>query len=81
MDLLNSEKTRELQRLSQSKEVIYEKKMILVENIIHDLLKNTVQFVSFTSETLSTVYKLNNLFLKNEHGLCLHNEKLIVSSR
>ena len=77
MDLLNSEKTRELQRLSQSKEVIYEKKMILVENIIRDLLKNTVQFVSFTSETLSTVYKLNNLFLKNEHGLCLHNENLL----
>tara|TARA_B100000424_G_scaffold10139_1_gene7607 strand:- start:8886 stop:14396 length:5511 start_codon:yes stop_codon:yes gene_type:complete len=77
MDLLNSEKTRELQRLAHSKEFVYEKKRLLVEKIIRDLLKNTVQFVSFTSETLNTVYKLNNLFLKNDHGLCLHNENLL----
>ena len=77
MDLLNSEKTKELHDLSHSKEVVYEKKRILVEKIIRDLMKNTVQFVSFTPDTLNTVYKLNNLFLKNEHGLCLHNENLL----
>ena len=77
MDLLNSEKTKQLERLSQSNEFVYEKKRILVEEIIRDLLKDTVQFVSFTSETLNKIYNLNNLFLKNDHGLCLHNENLL----
>ena len=64
MDLLNSEKTKQLERLSQSKEFVYEKKRILVEEIIRDLLKDTVQFVSFTPETLTKIYNLNKQFEK-----------------
>ena len=64
MDLLNQEKTKILERLSHSKEYVYEKKRILVENIIRELLKNTVQFVSFSSKSLDTLYSLNNQFLK-----------------
>tara|TARA_Y100000816_G_C26106844_1_gene588505 strand:- start:126 stop:5645 length:5520 start_codon:yes stop_codon:yes gene_type:complete len=77
MDLLNQEKTKKLQELAHSKEFVYEKKRILVEEEIRYLLKDVVQFVSFTPETLNTIYKLNNLFLKNEHGLCIHNENLL----
>lgn len=77
MDLLNQEKTKKLEQLSNSKEFVYEKKRLLVENIIRDLLKDSVQFVSFTPDSLQTIHKLNNLFLKNDHGLCIHNENLL----
>ena len=77
MDLMNQDKTIKLEKLSLSKEYIYEKKRLLVEEIIREILEPNVNFVSFSNDVLQTIYNTNNLYVKNNHGMCIHNENLL----
>ena len=77
MDLMNQDKMKKLESLALSKEYIYEKKRLLVEDILHELLEPNVNFVSFSGDVLQTIHKTNNLFVNNNHGLCIHNENLL----
>ena len=77
LDLMNQSKMKKLESLASSKEYIYEKKRILVEEIIRELLEPNVNFVSFSADVLKTINNTNNIFTKNNHSLCLHDENLL----